>query len=169
MYAFASGSMSSLFLITRHTSSSYLWWLVHISFSLSHIFVYFVELRAKHKMELENLTLTKQPLRTLHFFLLALLQYLKRLATYILSKSGLFVLLLVLVVAPGIFLVVSDGLHKKVWCISCYCFFNLWYTASHSITFDTVFYCNRVFTTKPKYSGKMILWRVVYSEIISFW
>jgi len=71
------------------------------------------ELRAKHKMELENLTLTKQPLRTLHFFLMALLQYLKRLATYILSKSGLFVLLLVLVVAPGIFLVVSDGLHKK--------------------------------------------------------
>ncbi|RLN24549.1 vacuole membrane protein KMS1 [Panicum miliaceum] len=71
------------------------------------------ELRAKHKMDLENLTLTKQPLRTLHFFLLALLQYLKRLATYILSKSGLFVLLLVLVVAPGILLVVSDGLHKK--------------------------------------------------------
>ena len=169
MYAFASGSMSSLFLITGLTSSYLMMTGACFVFFISFFFVYFAELRAKHKMELENLTLTKQPLRTLHFFLMALLQYLKRLATYILSKSGLFVLLLVLVVAPGIFLVVSDGLHKKVWCISCYCFFNLWYTASHSITFDTVFYCNRVFTTKPKYSGKMILWRVVYSEIISFW
>ncbi|OEL29738.1 Vacuole membrane protein KMS1 [Dichanthelium oligosanthes] len=53
------------------------------------------ELRAKHKMELENLTLTKQPLRTLHFFLLAMLQYLKRLATYILS-SGLHTFVLYL-------------------------------------------------------------------------
>ncbi|XP_008672345.1 vacuole membrane protein KMS1 isoform X1 [Zea mays] len=71
------------------------------------------ELRAKHKTDLQNLTLTKQPLRTLHFFLLAMLQYLKRLATYILSKGGFFFLLIVLLVASGILLVVSDGLHKK--------------------------------------------------------
>lgn len=50
--------------------------------------------------------------------MLALLQYLKRLATYILSRSSLFVLLIILVVAPGILLVVLDGLHKKVGCIS---------------------------------------------------
>ncbi|KAL6845255.1 hypothetical protein ACP4OV_024750 [Aristida adscensionis] len=74
------------------------------------------ELREKHKADLRNLTLTKQPFRTLRFFMLAMLQYLKRLATYILSKSGLFVLLIVLVVAPGIFIFVTDGLHKKhVW------------------------------------------------------
>ncbi|XP_062207067.1 vacuole membrane protein KMS1-like isoform X2 [Phragmites australis] len=71
------------------------------------------EIREKHKMDLENLTLTKQPLRTLHFFMLAMLRYLKRLATYILSKGGLFVLLILLVVAPGILLFVSDDLHKK--------------------------------------------------------
>ncbi|KAJ1274821.1 hypothetical protein BS78_05G089800 [Paspalum vaginatum] len=71
------------------------------------------ELQVKHKMELENLTLTKQPLKTLHLFLLAMLQYLKRLATYILSKRGLFFLVIALVVAPGIFLAISDGLHKK--------------------------------------------------------
>ncbi|XP_066312704.1 vacuole membrane protein KMS1-like isoform X2 [Miscanthus floridulus] len=71
------------------------------------------ELRAKHKMDLENLTLTKQPLRTLHYFLLAMLQYLKRLATYILSKGGFFFLLIVLLVASGILLAVSDGQNKK--------------------------------------------------------
>jgi len=81
-------------------------------FLLSHVFIYFAELRAKHKMDLENLTLTKQPLRTLHLFLLAMLQYLKRLAKYILSKGGLFLLLIVLVVAPGILLAISDGVHK---------------------------------------------------------
>ncbi|ONM37366.1 Vacuole membrane protein KMS1 [Zea mays] len=42
-----------------------------------------------------------------------MLQYLKRLATYILSKGGFFFLLIVLLVASGILLVVSDGLHKK--------------------------------------------------------
>lgn len=87
----------------------------------SYVFVYFAELRAKHKMDLENLTLTKQPLRTLHFFLLALLQYLKRLATYILSKGGFFFLLIVLLVASGILLAVSDGQNKKVRCMSFSC------------------------------------------------
>lgn len=46
--------------------------------------------------------------------MLAMLQYLKRLATYILSKGALFVVLIVLVLAPGILLAVTDGLHKKV-------------------------------------------------------
>ncbi|KAL6616169.1 hypothetical protein ACP70R_038439 [Stipagrostis hirtigluma subsp. patula] len=71
------------------------------------------ELREKHKADLQNLTLTKQPLRTLRYFILAMLQYVKRLAKYTLSKSGLFVLLIVLVVAPGILIFVTDGLHKK--------------------------------------------------------
>ncbi|KAL5228081.1 hypothetical protein ABZP36_016346 [Zizania latifolia] len=71
------------------------------------------EIREKHKMELENLTLTKHPFRTLHFFMLAMLQYFKRLATYILSKGALFVVLIVLVLVPGLLLVVTDGLHKK--------------------------------------------------------
>ena len=91
-------------------------------------------------MDLENLTLTKQPLRTLHFFLLAMLQYLKRLATYILSKGGFFFLLIVLLVAPGILLAVSDG-QNKVCCMSfsCLCL-NLWDMDSHFIrTHVTVF------------------------------
>uniref|UniRef100_A0A453FNT3 Uncharacterized protein n=1 Tax=Aegilops tauschii subsp. strangulata TaxID=200361 RepID=A0A453FNT3_AEGTS len=72
------------------------------------------EIREKHKLELENLTLTKHPFRTLHFFNLAMLQYLKRSAAYILSKRALFVLLTVMVVIPGVALLVTDGLHKKV-------------------------------------------------------
>jgi hypothetical protein len=76
-------------------------------------FFRFAEIREKHKLELENLTLTKHPFRTLRFFMLAMLQYLKRLATYILSKGALFVVLIVLVLAPGILLAVTDGLHKK--------------------------------------------------------
>lgn len=71
------------------------------------------EIREKHKLELENLTLTKHPFRTLHLFMLAMLQYLKRLAAYILSKGALFVVLIVLVVIPGVTLLVTDGLHKK--------------------------------------------------------
>jgi hypothetical protein len=83
-------------------------------------------------MNMENLTLTKQPLRTLHFFLLAMLQYLKRLATYILSKGGFFFLLIALLVASGILLAVSDGQNKKVCCMSfsCLCL-NLWDMDSH--------------------------------------
>ena len=92
-------------------------------------------------MDLENLTLTKQPLRTLHFFLLAMLQYLKRLAAYILSKGGFFFVLIVLLVASGILLAVSDGQNKKVCCMSfsCLCL-NLWDMDSHFIrTHVTVF------------------------------
>jgi hypothetical protein len=79
----------------------------------------FSEIREKHKLELENLTITKHPFRTLHFFMLAMLQYLKRLATYILSKRALFAVLIVLVVIPGVTLLVTDGLHKKVCYITC--------------------------------------------------
>jgi hypothetical protein len=80
----------------------------------------FSEIREKHKLELENLTLTKHPFRTLHFFMLAMLQYLQRLATYIMSKGALFLVLIVLVVIPGVTLLVTDGLHKKV-CIYITC------------------------------------------------
>lgn len=128
MFWFVSGKMDSLFLITWHTTRvelikfsilEFSWWhVLLLCFLLSHLFIYFSELRAKHKKDLEDLTLTKQPLRTLHFFLLAMLQYLKRLATYILSKRGLFFLLIVLVVAPGVLVAVSDGLHRKVCCRS---------------------------------------------------
>ncbi|KAK3165622.1 hypothetical protein QOZ80_1AG0035660 [Eleusine coracana subsp. coracana] len=71
------------------------------------------DLRAKHKTDLANLTLTKHPLRTLHYFMLAMLCYLKRFAAYIQSKGGLLVLLIILVVAPGIILFATDGLHRK--------------------------------------------------------
>uniref|UniRef100_A0A0D3EUR2 Vacuole membrane protein KMS1-like n=1 Tax=Oryza barthii TaxID=65489 RepID=A0A0D3EUR2_9ORYZ len=93
-----------------------------------------IEIREKHKLELENLTLTKHPFRTLRFFMLAMLQYLKRLATYILSKGALFVVLIVLVLAPGILLAVTDGLHKKhVQEFLNYARFVLWATAAISL------------------------------------
>ena len=127
-----------------------------LCFLLSHVFIYFAELRAKHKMDLENLTLTKQPLRTLHLFLLAVLQYLKRLAKYILSKGGLFFLLIVLVVAPGILLAISDGVHKKVCSHSNAFFINLWDRLVIFIrTPVTVFFCHRVCPIMPKYSRKI--------------
>jgi hypothetical protein len=124
-------TMNFLFLITRHSSGMWTGSCTNLVFGLTddfchlsvfltpHAFVlYLTELRAKHKMDLENLTLTKQPLRTLHFFMLAMLRYLKRFVSSIQSKGGLLVLLVVLVVAPGTILFASDGLNKKVCCNS---------------------------------------------------
>ncbi|KAF9619486.1 hypothetical protein IFM89_007234, partial [Coptis chinensis] len=45
-------------------------------------------LQEKHQLELENLTLTAAPFKMLKFFTLAVVQYLKRLITYLLTKGG---------------------------------------------------------------------------------
>jgi hypothetical protein len=65
-------------------------------------------------LELENLTLTTQPLKTLKFFTLAIIQYLKKTALYLLAKGGWLMLLSFVVGALGIMLVTVDGPHEKV-------------------------------------------------------
>jgi len=61
------------------------------------------------------LTLTTQPFKTLKFFTLAIIQYLKKTATYLLAKGGLLMLLSVVVGALGIMLITVDGPHEKVF------------------------------------------------------
>lgn len=74
----------------------------------------FVGLHQKHKRELEKLTLTSQPFKTLKFFSLAILQHINRSLAYILAHVCLLILLIAIIVAIGVFLVTDDGPHKKV-------------------------------------------------------
>lgn len=72
-------------------------------------------LSEKHQEELENLTLTTQPFRTLKFFILAVVQYVKRSISYLLAKGGWLMLLSTVVASLGILLVTIDGPHEKVF------------------------------------------------------
>ncbi|KAK1282344.1 hypothetical protein QJS10_CPB22g01315 [Acorus calamus] len=72
------------------------------------------ELREKHRLDLENLTLTTQPLKTLHLFTLATSLYLKRSLVYILSKGCPLMLLCILLVACGFVLMSIDGPHMQL-------------------------------------------------------
>ncbi|XVE66010.1 hypothetical protein DITRI_Ditri08aG0047300 [Diplodiscus trichospermus] len=88
------------------------------------------DLRERHRQELENLTLTTQPSKTLRFFILALFQYFKRSVLYLLAKGGWLMLLSTLVAAFGILLVTIDGPHEKhVEEVSRYIRFGLWWIA----------------------------------------
>ena len=73
-----------------------------------------VGLRQKHKRELEKLTLTSQPFRTLKFFTSAILQHISRSLVYIFAHGCLLILLIVAIVAVGVFLVTDNGPHTKV-------------------------------------------------------
>ncbi|KAL6581766.1 meiotic spindle pole body protein Kms1 [Orobanche minor] len=86
--------------------------------------------RAKHQEDLENLTLTSQPIKTLKLFILAIRQYLKHSAAYLLSHGGLLMLLSTVVVIPSILLVTVDGPHEKhVEEVLRYLRFGLWWVA----------------------------------------
>ncbi|EMS49094.1 hypothetical protein TRIUR3_14258 [Triticum urartu] len=128
------------------------------------------EIREKHKLELENLTLTKHPFRTLHFFNLAMLQYLKRSVAYILSKRALFVLLIVMVVIPGVALLVTDGLHKKhVQEFLNYARFVLWWVSLGSGLHTFVLYLGphiALFTIKAVQCGRVDLKTAPYDTIL---
>nr|XP_019706640.1 vacuole membrane protein KMS1 [Elaeis guineensis] len=88
------------------------------------------ELRKKHRLELEKLTLTTQPFRTLKFFLFATVQNLKNLLLYILRKGGWYKVLSILVVAFGLLLMAVDISHEKhVQEFLCYARFGLWWVA----------------------------------------
>ncbi|CAL1411384.1 unnamed protein product [Linum trigynum] len=88
------------------------------------------ELREKHQQELDNLTLTTQPFKTLKFFILAVVQYFKNCVLYLLAKGG-WLLLLSAVVVAFVFLVATvDGPHEKhLEEISHYFQFGLWWIA----------------------------------------
>ncbi|KAF8388023.1 hypothetical protein HHK36_026689 [Tetracentron sinense] len=84
----------------------------------------------KHQEELENLTLTTQPLKTLWLFILATIQYLKRSILYLLGIGGWLMLLCTLVVTLGIFLMTIDGPHEKhVEELLRYFWFGVWWMA----------------------------------------
>ncbi|KAJ4722431.1 vacuole membrane protein KMS1-like [Melia azedarach] len=88
------------------------------------------DLHERHQHELENLTLTTQPLKTIKFFILAVIQYLKRSILYLLAKGGWLMLLSTVVVALGILLVTIDGPHEKhIEELSEYFRFGLWWVA----------------------------------------
>lgn len=76
--------------------------------------LYFAGIRERHQQELENLTLTAQPFKTLKFFALAMVQYCKRSVFYLLAKGGWLMLLSTVVAAVGVVLVTIDSPHEKV-------------------------------------------------------
>ena len=73
-----------------------------------------VALREKHEKEVENLTLTSQPLSTLSLFVEATVLYFKRSVLYLLAHGRWFMLLTTFLVAFGVLLVTVDGPHGKV-------------------------------------------------------
>ncbi|KAL3648950.1 meiotic spindle pole body protein Kms1 [Castilleja foliolosa] len=88
------------------------------------------EVRAKHLQDIEKLTLTSQPLKTLNLFILAVKQYLKQSVKYLLSHGGLLMLLNIVVVVPSILLLTVDGPHEKhVEEVLRYLRFGLWWVS----------------------------------------
>lgn len=82
-------------------------------------------LREKHEKEVENLTLTTQPLNTLKLFVEATIQYIKRSISYLLAHGGWFIVITTLLVGSGGLLVTVDGPHGKVKLVSTSSLFNL--------------------------------------------
>lgn len=74
----------------------------------------FAGLREKHQQDLEKLTLTSQPLKTLRFFLVAVLLYVRRSISYLLANGGWLMLFSSIFVAFAAFVVTVDGPHVKV-------------------------------------------------------
>ncbi|GLT99665.1 hypothetical protein SLE2022_170890 [Rubroshorea leprosula] len=100
------------------------------SSSSQHMEMSIADLRKKHQQELENLTLTSQPFKTLKFFGLAIIQYFKQSIVYILAKGGWLLLLSTAVLAFGILLLTIDGPHEKhIEELSKYAQFGLWWIA----------------------------------------
>jgi len=82
----------------------------------------------QHLQEVENLTLSAQPIKTLKFFILAIVQYVKRSLLYLLAKGGWLMLLSTVAVAIGILVIAIDGPHEKhVEELSKYIRFGLWW------------------------------------------
>ncbi|KAL2487012.1 Vacuole membrane protein KMS1 [Abeliophyllum distichum] len=87
-------------------------------------------LHAKHQEELENLTLTTQPTKTLKLFILAVTQYVRRSISYLLSHGCWLMPLSTIVILAGLLLVTIDGPHEKhVEEVIHYIQFGLWWVA----------------------------------------
>ncbi|XP_039055909.1 vacuole membrane protein KMS1-like isoform X2 [Hibiscus syriacus] len=89
-----------------------------------------LDIHESRQQELENLTLTTQPFKTLRFFVLAIYQYLKRSTLYLLAKGGWLMLLSILIAVLVVLLVTIEGPHEKhVEEVSRYVRFGLWWIA----------------------------------------
>ncbi|KAG4179601.1 hypothetical protein ERO13_A10G114700v2 [Gossypium hirsutum] len=86
------------------------------------------DLRKRHRQELENLTLTTRPFKTLRLFILAIFEYFKQSIFYVFAKGGWLLLLNTLIATLGILLVTIEGPHEKhVEEVSRYVRFGLWW------------------------------------------
>lgn len=87
-------------------------------------------LREEHRQELENLTLTSQPFKTLKLFTVAIVEYIRRSLIYLLRHGGWLMLLVTVTVAGGVLLLSMDGPHgKHVEELLEYVRFGLWWVA----------------------------------------
>ncbi|KAI3975766.1 hypothetical protein MKX01_023192 [Papaver californicum] len=87
-------------------------------------------LRKKHELEVENLTLTSQPFRTLKLFILATILHVKRSISYLLTKGSWLILFSILTAGFGVLLITIDGPHEKhVEEFLQYFRFGLWWVA----------------------------------------
>ncbi|KAG0487266.1 hypothetical protein HPP92_009361 [Vanilla planifolia] len=86
------------------------------------------ELRHKHQIEVQSLTLTSQPFRTLQLFVFAVGAYLRRLLLYILRRVG-WLLLLIFVGTFWLFLLSIEGSHERVEEFLRYFRYALWWTS----------------------------------------
>ncbi|KAJ9154325.1 hypothetical protein P3X46_027676 [Hevea brasiliensis] len=135
------------------------------------------DLHERYQQELENLTLTTQPFKTMKFFILAMIQYFKQLVIYLLAKGGWLMLLSTVVVSLGILLLTIDGPHEKhIEELSHYLRFGLWWIAlgvASSIGLGSglhtfVLYLGphiALFTIKAMQCGRVDLKNAVYDTI----
>nr|KJB68902.1 hypothetical protein B456_011G169500 [Gossypium raimondii] len=86
------------------------------------------DLRKRHSQELENLTLTTRPFKTLRLFILAIFEYFKQSIFYLFATGGWLLLFNTLLATLGILLVTIEGPHEKhVEEVSRYVRFGLWW------------------------------------------
>jgi len=86
------------------------------------------ELREQHRVDLERLTITSRPFKTLAFFVLAIAQSLERTCSSVLKKGYRLKIAMPLVAVTWVLLLFTDGLHEKhlqelLW----YVRFGLWW------------------------------------------
>ncbi|KAI9114832.1 hypothetical protein K1719_013845 [Acacia pycnantha] len=87
-------------------------------------------LREMDQLELENITLATQPFKTIKFFTLAVIQYMKQTILYLSAKGGWLMLFSIVVGALGIMLMAIDAVHEKHFEeIMEYVRFGLWWLA----------------------------------------
>ncbi|XP_062187254.1 vacuole membrane protein KMS1-like [Phragmites australis] len=86
------------------------------------------ELREKHRVDLERLTLTSRPFKTLEFFVLAIAQSLGRTCSCVLKKGARLKIVVLLVVSTWVLLLFTDGPHERhVQELLWYVKFGLWW------------------------------------------